>query len=300
MSTGRRRPGLTRVGLLACALVMTLGGCATPRQMALQAVADQIAGGSWGQTHDLEWVRDSAPALLTLSESVLERVPDHRLLASTVAAGYTQYAYAFVSFEADRLQSSDARGAQALRRRAAHLYRRARDHAWRALDLAHPGWTEGVDRRSLDTAGWASADRVLAYWLAASWAAGIAHATDEPETVAELPRVLALTQALHARDPRLLDGALASLLASLEAARPGGSAASAERHFAQALAAAGDKPAAVLVAMAESLALPAGDRARFESLLGRALSGSAAHPDLTTQVMQRRARWLLHTADDRF
>ena len=56
----------------------------------------------------------------------------------------------------------------------------------------------------------------------------------------------------------------------------------------------------VLVAMAESLAQAAGDRARFEALLRHALrtEGQRLPPDV--QVMQQRARWLLDSADDLF
>lgn len=284
----------------ALLLAAALGGCASPRELALRAVADQVSAASWGDESDLDLARDSAPTLLKLSESVLAAVPGHVPLATTVAAGYTQYAYAFVSFEADRLQASDARAAQALRQRAAGLYRRARDHAARTLALAHPGWADRLPTAGVEMATWDASERRLGYWLAAAWAAWIAHATHDPEVVAELPRVLALTQALHRAEPQLLDGALGTLLASLEAARPGGSTPLAERHFAAALVAAGDRPAPVLVAMAESLAQPAGDRARFESLLGRALAAQAPQADLTTQVMQRRARWLLQTVDERF
>jgi hypothetical protein len=56
----------------------------------------------------------------------------------------------------------------------------------------------------------------------------------------------------------------------------------------------------VFVAKAEAIALPAGDKPAFESLLKHALAASERQPDLANRVMQERALWLLETADDLF
>ena len=52
--------------------------------------------------------------------------------------------------------------------------------------------------------------------------------------------------------------------------------------------------------MAETLALPAGDRKRFETLLKKAIDVSDKVPNLGNQVMKDRAQWLLDTVDERF
>ncbi|MDP3133498.1 MAG: TRAP transporter TatT component family protein, partial [Burkholderiaceae bacterium] len=62
----------------------------------------------------------------------------------------------------------------------------------------------------------------------------------------------------------------------------------------------GGRSAAPYVAKAESIALPAGDRPTFEALLRAALAASAARRDMSNQVMQARAEWLLGQADDLF
>ena len=74
----------------------------------------------------------------------------------------------------------------------------------------------------------------------------------------------------------------------------------AERYFDQALASSRDQRAGVLVAKAEAIAQPAGDRAAFEALLRQALQASADRRDLSNVVMRERAQWLLDTADDLF
>lgn len=285
---------------LATLLSAWLVGCASPRTVALQLVADQLASGAGHGEDDVEWVRDSAPALLKLAESLLRQVPGHVALAREVASGYTQYAYAFVAFEAEKLQSVDAQRAHDMRRRAAGLYRRARVHAQEALNRAHPGWMDSPADRAADLSRWSEEERVLAYWLTASWAASISLTKEDPEAVAELPRVVALARAVDNYAPMILKSQAAGLLGTLEASRPGGSLPAAERIFQRALAGSSDHPSATLVSMAESLAEPAGDRARFETLLKQALAAKVAKPDLTSQVMLRRARWLLLTIDERF
>jgi predicted anti-sigma-YlaC factor YlaD len=104
----------------------------------------------------------------------------------------------------------------------------------------------------------------------------------------------------HARAPDHADGALASLMGSFEAARPGGSVRAATAHFDRAIALGRDRQAGPFVAKAETIALPAGDRAAFEALLRQALAVSAAHRDVANEAMRERATWLLGQADDLF
>lgn len=277
-----------------------VAGCA-PRQLVLQGVANALADAGGTDEEDLLLARDAAPVMLKASEAVLRQTPGHVALATTVAAGFTQYAYAFVAFEADKTEANDARAARVLRDRAARLYRRAQRHAMAALEQRHPGL-----RRTL--AGDAAAPAVvladdeigLAYWAAAAWGGWISLAKDEPDVVADLPQAVALARLAYERSPDHARGALAVLMGNFEAARPGGSAAGAQRFFERAAAAAAEPDPAVLVAMAESLARPAGDRVRYEALLQQALAAGNARQDLATQVMRERARWLLATADDVF
>jgi hypothetical protein len=249
----------------------------------LKGAADELAAQGQAAEDDLGLARDAAAFYLKLSESLLRQLPGHLPLASAVAGGFTQYAYGFVAFDADRAESTDSRAALRLRQRAARLYARARDHAMAALEASQPGFA-----------------RALAYWGAAAWAGQISLSTDRPETVADLPLAIRLARLAYEVDPAHGQGALALLMAQLERARPGGSPRQVEAYFAQAEAAAGAPSAAVLVARAESLAQPAGDRAAFEQLLRRAVDAASAHRDLANQVMRERAQWLLDTADDRF
>lgn len=290
----RARHTVGRLLLLLCAVAL-LGAC-SPRLALLNRVADAWAAQGQSPEDDLQLAREASAFYLKFSESLLRETPGHVALGEAVAGGFTQYAYAFVAFEAERLASQDARQAQRLRQRAARLYLRAHRHAMQALEARHPGFRQGLSSPNplpLD------ADQVgLAYWAAAAWGGHIALSNDQPEVVADLPLAVRLARLAWEREPGHGNGALASLLASFEASRPGGNASEAERLFDQAEALGAGRQAGVYVARAEALA--GTDRAAFERLLHQALQAAEAQPDLANLLMRERAQWLLDTADDRF
>lgn len=285
--------------MLAVVMGVLVTGCA-PQTMLLRGMADQLASQGGADEEDLGLARDASAFYLTLSESVLVRTPDHIPLATAVAGGFVRYAYAFVAFDADRLESSDAKAAQRLRERAARMYLRGQRHAMKALAQRHPGLLAALADPRGNLPRLAVDEVALAYWAATGWGAHVALSKDRPDVVADLPQVVRLAALAWDREPDHDQGALATLMGSLEAARPGGSMPRAEQYFDRAVAAAQGRSAGPYVARAETLALPAGDRPAFEALLRQALEIGAAHPDLGNQVMRERARWLLDTADDRF
>ena len=292
-------PALRCLAVIFAALV--LSACA-PRQLVIKQLADELAAQGQSAEADLELARDAAPFYLKLSESVLRPQPQHAGLAAAVAGGFTQYAYAFVAFEADRLDATDARAAQQLRTRAARLYQRGRDHALAALEARHPGFAVALARP--DSALWLASDDVpLAYWGAAAWGGQISLSKDSPDTVADLPLAIRLAHLAWRTDPTFGDGQLASLMGSFEVARPGGSTAQAAHYFDDAIRLSAGRSAGAYLAKAEGIAQPAGDKAAFVALLQQALAVQDA-PDsphtLANEVMRRRARWLLGNADDLF
>lgn len=296
----RRRCGA--LFLLLCLLV-GVAGC-SPRQLVVSSLADELAAESGGNEDDPELARDAAPFWLKLAESVLRLQPDHRELATAVGKGFASYAQVFLVYEADRIEAQDLHAATHLRQRAAGLFRRGRDHALAALEAHHPGFLAALAdpdpaRRPQLTA----ADLGPAYWAAAAWGGWIAQRKDDPDIVADLPLAVRLASMVHLADPAWGKGAAASLRATFEAARPGGDRRQAEAWFDQAIALSNGQSAAVLVAKAEGIALPAGDRVQFEALLRRAVQAEAGAQDgdrLEQRVMQQRAAWLLTQAPDLF
>ncbi len=270
-------------------MALLLCACST-RQWLVQGAANELAGQGQAAEDDLVLAREASAFYLKLSDSVLRQTPGHLPLAEAVAAGFTQYAYAFVAFEAERIEAKDARAAQALRVRAARLYLRAQRHAMTALEQQTPGFAKAL--ADPNPAHWPrlSDDQIgVAYWAAASWGGLISLSKDDPNTVADLPLAVRLAGLAWARRPDFGDGTLASLMGSFEAARPGGSSTKAQAYFDQAIALGGGRNAGAFVSKAEGLALPSGDRAAFESLLHQALVAGAAQSDLANEVMRARA-----------
>lgn len=293
--------GPLKRALLIPFVALALGAC-TPRQLVMGELADQLAAQGQSTENDPDLARDAAPFYLKLSEAVLREQPGHLPLATALASGFTQYAYAFVAFEADRLEATDARAAARLRQRAAALYQRGRDHALRALETVRPGLRAQL-AGSAPAALIEAPLRPLAYWAAAAWGGQIALSKDDPDTVADLPLAVRLAQLAWAGDPAFGEGSLASLMGSFEAARPGGDRQRAEAYFDEALRLGAGRQAGPFVAKAEGVAQPAGDKEAFIALLRQALdvrTPPGSPLALTNAVMQRRAEWLLHQADDLF
>ncbi len=284
-------------------LVLILSGCA-PRQLIIGGIADELATQSQGAENDLELAREASAFYLKFSESMLRQNPGHQGLATAVSAGYTQYAYAFVAFDAEQLEAKDAKAAERLRQRAAKLYNRARQHALNALEMQKPGLlTALASRQSSDWPKLSKEQVGLAYWAAASWGGWISLSKDEPDVVADLPLAIRLAELAWAADPTWGDGALSGLMGSFEAARAAGSKQRALNYFDQGIAQSAGRSAGAYLAKAESYAQPAGDRILFEQLLQQALAvkDEAGSPlTLQNEVMRRRARWLLEKTDDLF
>lgn len=297
-SDTRSACSLRSIGLLA--LLVFLSAC-SPRELIIQRIGDELASQGGAPEDDLQLAHEAAAFYLKLSESILREQPGNLRLAEAVAGGFTRYAYAFVAFEAERIESKDARAAQKMRERAALLYARARGHARAALERSTPGFASALGNS--DPTRWpkiTGGQVGVAYWAAASWGGLISLSKDDPEIVADLPLAIRLAGIASTKAPDFGEGALASLMGTFEAGRPGGSVSKGAAYFDRANFAGGSKNAGVFVARAEAIALPAGDRAAFEALLREALTVATNQRDLQSAVMRERAQWLLDNADDLF
>ncbi len=281
-------------------VVLLLSGCAV-RPYVLNQTADVLSGQGLSDEDDLQLAREASPFYLKTSESVLRQTPGHLKLAEAVSAGFTQYAYAFVAFEAEKMDSSQPDVAAQMRERAARLYARAHRHAMAALEKNQPGFAMALSQNDVKKhPKLTPAEVPLAYWAAASLGGKISMSKDDPDVVADLPVSMRLAELAWQTDPTFGQGALTSLMGTLEAARLGGSRQKAERLFDQAIAMGQGKEAGPLVAKAEGVALPNQDKTQFEQLLQQALKVSQQHRSLQNEVMRERAQWLLLSADDLF
>jgi predicted anti-sigma-YlaC factor YlaD len=295
--------------IVAMALCLALAGCATIKHSAVDTLGDALAasGTTFSADDDPQLIAAAAPFSLKLMESVLGERPQHRGLLLATASGFTQYAFAFVQQDADEIAEKDFAAGTAMHSRARRLYLRARDYGLRGLDVAHAGFSSRL--RSDPRAAVRVADATdvpLLFWTAASWGAAISLSKDNAELIGDQGILESLIDRAVELNEQFDFGAIHSFLIAYEMARPAGAGDPADRartHFQRALALSNQQQAGPFVTFAESVAIPRGQRAEFESLLKQALAIDAdARPEwrLVNLVMQRRARWLLSRIDDLF
>ena len=285
--------------ILCGVVVLSLSACSL-RQHLIRQAADEMSQQSV-EEEDIGLAREASAFYLKMSESLLRAVPGHVALAQSVTSGLTQYAYAFLSNEADRLESNSLAQAQVLRERAARMFERAQKQGWAALTLRHPDLAKQLRTTGADSPGRLQPDEVgLAYWTAAAWGGQISLSKDAPDVVADLPLVVNLATWAWQINPAYGDGALASLMGTLELARPGGSRARALAYWDQAIEISRGQSPGPYVAKAEGWAVDQQDRAAFEAWLKKAIEVSQGKRDLSSQIMRERAQWLLSIADDIF
>jgi len=302
-----RKTGRT-LALLAVMGSLLTAGCSLNR-LAVNKLGNALAasGTTFSSDDDAELVAAAIPFSLKLMESLLASAPNHRGLLLAAASGFTQYSFAFVQQEAERLEDQDLARAAEARTRARRLYLRARDYGLRGLETRHARFAERLRADPLATVRAATVTEVpLLYWTAAAWGAAISLSKDDPETVADQALVEALIDRALELDETFDNGAIHGFLISYELARQGARGDPAERarvHFERAVSLTGGQLAGPYVSLAEGVSLSRQDRREFESLLHQALAiDPNARPEwrLANLVVQRRARWLLSRVDELF
>jgi hypothetical protein len=294
---------MKRCVLLIC-LAAFLASC-SPKREAISLLADGLASGDGVMVtdDDPELVRAALPFGLKVYESLLIQVPEHQGLLEATAKGYTAYGY-LLQQRADMVDARDLAQARELRSRAEMHYRRGRDYALRALELGHPGLTEGLRNDPDDAlASTTEADLSSLYWAGAAWAAAVSVAKDDMGLVGDLPLAGKLVGRVLALDETYGGGQAHEFFISYEGSRPNGSAAQARAHYQRALALSQGMRASVHLALAESVVLREQNLAEFKALIDAAL---AVDPDrepslrLVNTIARQRAEWLRARLPDLF
>jgi predicted anti-sigma-YlaC factor YlaD len=276
----------------------------------MAASALTSGGDTYARDDDPELVRAAVPFGLKAMEGLLAEDPDNRELLTSLAAGFTQYGYAFVAADAE---AADLEGrldqARALRERARRLFLRARGYGLRALELRHRGLAKALgEGRGTEAAlrGVGQDDVPALYWTASAWTLAISNGKGDMALVAQLPVPVAMMERALALDEAWGQGAIHEFFLAWLATRSpaeGGGAEAARRHRDRALALSMNKKLGPLVAWAEGVLVQAQDRAAFEATLQEVLRADPeAWPEnrLANVLAQRRARLLLAHADDLF
>jgi predicted anti-sigma-YlaC factor YlaD len=289
-------------------LAMVLAAGCSIQKIATRGVANALTKGPdvYSTENDPELVREAVPFGLKTLESLLASLPEHEGLLLATCSGFTQYAVGFVAADAAAVPPDDFDRAQALRERALRLCLRARDYGLRGLELKHAGLGGRLLAEPEKAAAEIGrAELPMLYWTAAAWGSAIGLGKDRPELLADVTTIRALMGRGLALDETYQSGSFHEAMIVLESLPEvmGGSRSRAQKHFDRAVELSNGGRASTFVSWAENVAVPAQDRALFDSMLDRAL---ALDPDrepaqrLVTILMQRRARALQARADDLF
>jgi hypothetical protein len=285
--------------LTSIIFISLLTGCSAQNYL-LNSAGTLLSKETISKEDDLELLMHASAYHLKLSESLLLEIPDHTKLAEAVARGFTQYAFVFLMDEADRLESESIQKATQLRIRAAKMLYRAKEHGYKTLNIKYPALdTHLQSNKNSQTLKIDAEDVGLAYWVMTSWAGAISLSKDKPDSVADLPQVIKLAELAWKTQPEFDNGALASMMGTLELAKPGGKLEQAEKYFNFGIDRRSNQ-IAPLVSKAENWAVAAQNKDAFKQLLLQAIQEGQPQTDLTNTIMLRRAKWLLDSIDNLF
>ncbi len=305
--------GITRFAGLVfsfCAAVLFPFGCSV-RQAAVSGAAgafsDEKALEVYSSDDDPELIRDAFPFGLKTYELLISQDTDNRSLYLAAAAGFVQYAAAFLADEADTLEDDDLDRAKALRRRAAKLYLRGSEYAIRGLELDHKEFRKKVhEDPGSALADMEKEDVPLLFYAGAGWAGTIASDPSNMSKVAELQTAEAIMRKVLDLDETWGDGAVYEFFIAFDGGRSeamGGSGERALGYYRRAVKLSEGKKASPHVALASTVAVQQQDLETFRDLLGKALAVDVNEMKkwrLSNILAQRKARWLLEKTADLF
>jgi predicted anti-sigma-YlaC factor YlaD len=287
-------------------ILMTLASGCSIRSLATRALANSLAGSgsNYSSDEDPELVEAAVPFGLKTMEQVLADQPRHVGLLTALASGFTQYAYAFVQQDADRLEDRDVAAARRAQRRLRKLYLRARDYGLRGLEVRHQGMSSALtdpkgNQRDSVLAMTKREDVSLLYWVAGSWALAISNSKDDLELIGQLPAVEAIMARALLLDESYDDGAIHDFYVTYDGGRSeaeGGGVEKARAHLERVLQLSKNKKLSPLVSFAETVSVARQDHEEFRRLLNQVLMADVDQAPayrLANTIAQQRARWLL-------
>lgn len=288
-----------KVLLTGILLINLLSGCSTQTYLTEKA-GDLLSKETLTQEDDLELLMHASAYHLKISETLLKEIPHHIKLSESVTRGFTQYAFVFLMDEADRLERESVQKSTLLRSRAAKMLIRAKSSGLETLKLKYakldqhllPDLQNQALKIEFDDVG-------LTYWVMTSWAGAISLSKDNPDIVADLPQVFKLADMAWQAHPKFDQGSLASMMGTLELAKPGNQIKKAEYFYNLGIEWRGQQ-IAPLVSKAENWAVATQNKDAFHQLLNLAIHEGQDKTDLTNTIMTRRAKWLLASIDDLF
>ena len=288
-----------------------LGGCSLQR-LAVGQTASVLKAGALGveSETDAQFAEEALPGNLKMMETFLEVDPENEDLLFLCAKGYASYVFLFIE---DRIEvaalSDELEWKEVLAARGRSMYDRARGFSFRLLDwpelkeAALGGTLADFEKVLKDADG----DHVESlFWLGYAWAGLINLSKDNPDTVAQLPKVSAIMARVEQLDERYFFAGPHLVLGAIAAFLPpalGGKPEVAKLHLEKALGFTEGKFLLVQYMMARFYAVQVQDHALFRKLMQQVLDAPAdinRPANLPNAMAKRRARRWLNRMDDLF
>jgi hypothetical protein len=304
--------------LIVClSLGLPVAGCSGfVHRFTVNSTAPVLKAGSAAMESesDVRIAREALPTNLKTIEAFLVTVPDQPDLLEVLAQGYTQFAFAFLEDDLEKLpadESSPER--QALIERCTNLYDRAYGFAVHlasltderivgALKQGDAGVLDGVLKKKFDDAD----EGPGIYWAGLAMGSAINLHKDDMDRIAGLPKVIALLERAHAIAPEYFHHGPAMALGVVYAAQGkavGGNPERSKQMFEEVIKATNGKFLMAKVLLARFYATVTQDRPLFEKTLNEVLATpSDVWPEqrLANELAKRRAARYLAQVEDLF
>jgi len=228
--------------------------------------------------------------------------PDLLLKACQVR---TQYTYAFIMEEADRLIESDYNSGKELYQDALKSFEMAINYGKTALELRYPDFIDHINV-NINYPHFTIEDIPYLYWLAAALGGALSSSRGKPEWVIQLPIVGYLLESALAIDSSWNNGAIHSAMISYSMARTdlkGNNVQEATKHYKKVNMLSNSQDLSAHVSYAENVLVDQQNQREFVDLLNSVINAQDTVIDelvLGNVIARKRARWLLSRKDELF
>lgn len=271
-----------------CALVpLLLTGCSL-NKLAVKTTSGIIQNGMPAvfRERDPQYVKEALPANLQLMSMLIENDDSDPALLTAAAQGFCGYAFMFLEDESEA--------------RASAFYEKGGAYALKAAER------EGVVKEgAIDPALLIAKSVPAAFWRVFCRAAFINLNRNEPDAIAELPKIMPIAERLAAVRPDYYYNGVYAILGAYHAIRPkilGGDAAKARANFDEALKGPGTDFLLNKFMAAKMYAVAAQDAEFFDKALNEILSAELKDDEarLPNEVAKLKAKKLLEKKDELF
>ncbi len=287
-------PSFLRISAILSA-VFLFGGCSI-KKMALNTGVGFMDKGIEAifEEKDPQFAEDSLAGQLKLLEILQKNDPANPKLLTYLSQGFGAYAFLFI-------EPKDAD-------RAKGFYARGRDYGLTALNkrLGLDLRKESDQTKVISALGkLGKADAPLLFWTAYSWGGLAAISLDDPDTLAQLPKIEKMMARAQDIQPGFFYAGPEIFLGSYYGSRPKifGGDLNKSRAFFDKVIRANPKFLMARVMMAKYYAIPAQDEAQYREQLGQVLDFNLDQfPEqrLSNALAQRRAKKLLEDIHENF